>query len=303
VIAKPTTLILGAGASAPFGFPTGHDLLRQILSWADTSPGKTNPLLFEGFKPEEVDKFRTSLLKSGKTSVDAFLEHQPDFIPIGKWVMAMALIQFENEAQLFNPNKEHWYKYLFNRMNAKFDDFGQNKLSILTFNYDRSLEHYLWTALKNSYPKTPHECAKQLEKIPIIHLHGDLGELPVLSRTAARFYHPDVNTHEVKIAADRIKIIHEDVTKAWQFLRARKILSESEIICFLGFGYNEVNMERLGFDGESYRKASIFGSSLGFEQAEWSYVRQTLLRGHFNGTFLPAADALEYLRKEGIFLK
>jgi hypothetical protein len=38
MINKPTTLILGAGASAPFGFPTGNELKEKVLSLADDDP-------------------------------------------------------------------------------------------------------------------------------------------------------------------------------------------------------------------------------------------------------------------------
>jgi hypothetical protein len=80
MIKKPTTLILGAGASAPFGFPTGYELLlNKVLLLDNTS----NPV-FESFPQVHVEAFKNALSKSGKKSVDSFLEHRPEFVPIGK---------------------------------------------------------------------------------------------------------------------------------------------------------------------------------------------------------------------------
>lgn len=155
MITKPTTLILGAGASAPFGFPTGYTLLQKALGWGDVGDGKTNPTIFKwlGIDKQKLDSFRGALSRSGKKSVDSFLEHRPEFLDVGKAVIALELITCERERELFRRDGNSWYEYLFNELNTVFDDFDQNKLSILTFNYDRSLEHYLLTALQHSYGK------------------------------------------------------------------------------------------------------------------------------------------------------
>src|SRR5262249_21509255 len=95
--------------------------------------------------------------------------------------MAYCLIPYENRISLFQRdsyNDGDWYGYLFGKLNAEFSEFSQNKLSIITFNYDRSLEYYLLTALRSSYNKTSDECAQALEAIPIVHVYGQLGEIP-----------------------------------------------------------------------------------------------------------------------------
>jgi hypothetical protein len=61
------------------------------------------------------------------------------------------------------------------------------------FNYDRSLEHFLFTALKYSSGKSDDECAGKLKTIPIIHLHGDLGALPHTGAALARPYNSNIS--------------------------------------------------------------------------------------------------------------
>jgi hypothetical protein len=292
MITKPTTLILGAGASAPFGFPTGNELKEKVLSLVADDP------LFGSYPRIFVENFKAALLKSGKTSVDAFLEHRPEFIQMGKTAIAMILIGCEDEAGLFVQTKNSWYEYLFNQLATTFDDFDKNKLSILTFNYDRSLEHYLYTCLQNTYGKSVDECAKKLKSIPIVHLHGDLGELPYLLGTnSMRPYSTKLSDGTVGIASQRIRIIHEGIANEPQFTQAHKILSESQHICFLGFGYHLLNIRRLGFkDAKSYLGSKIWGSVHGFTHAERDNLTYDFF-GRFPSKDMPyGCDALNFLR-------
>jgi hypothetical protein len=203
---------------------------------------------------------------------------------------------------LFERKGDSWYEYLFHQLNTGFGDFGENKLNVLTFNYDRSLEYFLFTALKAAYGKHGNECANLLKKIPIIHLHGDLGELPCFNDTA-RFYETKITTASLKLASERIKIIHED-TNAPQFGKAKELLASSELICFLGFGYYIVNLRRLGFlDGLPYKNASIYGSTHGLTPAEQNHI-STMLSGRLILTNRNATscDVLGYLRQTGFLL-
>src|SRR5258708_19497688 len=139
MITRPTTLILGAGASAPFGFPTGYQLLNEVLSCAAYSSDGASPLLALDYGTGQIQAFWEALRASGKSSVDSFLEHRPTLVDIGKAAMAWALIRCESEQKLFKRDGTNWYEYLFNRLNSRFEDFDKNKLTLLTFNYDRSL--------------------------------------------------------------------------------------------------------------------------------------------------------------------
>jgi hypothetical protein len=314
MIIRPTTLILGAGASASFGFPTGYELLRQVIDWSDINPTLSISNLFPNFNKTEVNAFKDALRRSGKISVDSFLEYRPEFIPIGKSAMAMLLIQYEHEPHLFKRDGKSWYEYLFKQLDARFEDFGQNRLRILTFNYDRSLEHFLFTALKNASGKSEDECAAKLKFIPIIHLHGDLGALPHMGSDLARPYNADITPMALNIATKRIKIIHEGIENDPQFERAHKILSDSEVICFLGFGYHPLNMERLGFksskDGRriDYPKATkkIIGTSYELTTAEYKQIdsRYGLDLHHdvdgINNISGASLDVFRFLRETGV---
>jgi hypothetical protein len=87
--------------------------------------------------------------------------------------MACILIPFESEDKLFGYENS-WLRYVYNKLDTSFEEFGQNTLSVVTFHYDRSVEHFFFAALQNSYGKNPAECHGALKSMPIIHLHGAL---------------------------------------------------------------------------------------------------------------------------------
>ena len=227
-----------------------------------------------------------------------------DNIFAGKLVMAIALIQCEHEPHLFRRDGKSWYEYLFNQLNTRFEEFDQNHLNILTFNYDRSLEHFLITALENASGKSEDECAEKIKLIPIIHLHGDLGALPQIGQGLTRSYNTDVTLEALNTATKRIKIIHEGIANEPQFQLAQNILSESDVICFLGFGYHQLNMERLGMKNcrpSPLDSKRIIGSSFGLTNAESNQISSrhgfNLRLGEYDFQHL---DVLQFLREIGV---
>jgi hypothetical protein len=248
MLRKPTVFVLGAGASAPFGFPTGGQLYDAVVTELEDS----RPLFAflqtnMGIGPTQIRNFRQALYYSGKSSVDGFLEHRPEFVAIGKAAMAAILIGKEVEEALFKTN-ESWLRYMYDRLNASFEEFANNAISFITFNYDRSLEHFLFLSLKHSYGKSDEECAVQLAKLPIVYLHGRLGPLPWQQQATSRAYDNRLDPTSLRVAVQSIRIVHESDKPeelAKEFITAKGLIEKAEQLYFLGFGYNEINMRRL----------------------------------------------------------
>jgi hypothetical protein len=268
MLKKKTVLVLGAGASKPFEYPTGIELSQIIVARL----GVGQQIYFHlqsdfKFADAEIKEFRDAFFYSGKNSVDAFLEHRPEYMKIGKAATAIALIPYEQDDKLFRYDN-NWLRYLYNNLNTSFDEFGQNQLSIVTFNYDRSVEHFFFTSLKYTYGKADKEIQHVLKEIPIIHLHGRLGFLPWQSADG-RPYVSQIVKGTLEAAVEGIKIIHEDIKdgRDGDFEQAKALMNEAERVCFLGFGYNRTNLERLGVK-DLPTTANAIGSSIGLGNQE-----------------------------------
>ncbi len=270
MIDQPTALILGAGASMDFAYPSGRKLTEQVVQITKDPRSNAYRCLLElEFNETQISEFTNALRMSGRLSVDAFLEHRPEYIDIGKVAMTLSLVRFENINNLFG-SADNWYIYLFNRMEAPFSSFADNKISFVTFNYDRSLEVYLFTALKNAYGKSDREVFEVISQIPIIHVHGKLGGLPWETPKGRKYESVD-DPKLISSSAQGIKIISESSNIDESFGEARKVINNCERIIFLGFGYHRSNLDRLNIDLSSNH--TIYGSCYGFTKRECDLVR------------------------------
>jgi hypothetical protein len=292
MIEKRTVLVLGAGASKPYGFPTGEELLKEIVYVEqDSATPVGNALQQCGFRDLHIREFVYEMNRSGRKSVDAFLEHRAEFEIIGKTAMIAALVPKENPPKLFDrSNDEHWYQYLFQQMGSSFEEFCNSRLSVITYNYDRSLESLLLNALESYFKKKRDECIAVLNKMPIIHLHGQLGTLLTdVNDGTHRRYENRVDPLFFERCIPQIKIVHEVNDKDNpEFKRANQLLVNAERICFLGFGYDKINLRRLAgrhgtpqsFLTSPFEKQGC-GTAQGFTKAEIKLIIQTQLTGNF----------------------
>ena len=244
-------LILGAGASAQFTFPSGERLVESICSNLSTETSPLISILNDlDFSNDLIKAFHSDLFHSNRTSVDAFLEHRPEFVQVGKASIALSLIPSENQDYLFgiNARSNNWYRFLYNKMATdSFEGLSKNKLAIITFNYDRSIEHYLYTSIKSDFGKSEADCTQLMSQVPIVHVHGTLGALP-WQLGEGRSYAPELSVGSVKCAMNGIKIISENVDNSPEFESAHTLIKNTGLIYFLGFGYHPTNMRRLNPD-------------------------------------------------------
>lgn len=270
---SPTTLVLGAGSSCAFGFPTGEGLRKLIIGCRD----RTDVCQHIGYGQASVRRFIDAFAESQLNSIDAFLGREVDEPEVGKRLIAYLLLVQEGRAKVFDNVDDHWYRYMHNEIVnpvSKWEDLDLTWLSIVTFNYERSLEHFLATSLSRTYKKNAQEVAEKLRELQIVHVYGQLGNLLHRDQTHAPFggIPEDHMDAYVLRGAQGIRVVPEGRIDSPGFEAAQKLLKAAKAIYFLGFGFDKLNIERLGapdvFLVERGRPKAVHATVLGMTPAE-----------------------------------
>ncbi|MDI1300925.1 MAG: hypothetical protein PSX71_03375 [bacterium] len=289
MIIDETTLILGAGASHNYGLPTGIGLRDYLIHGTKRKEESRHPyhswirkdLLNLGFHQDNIDAFSEAFHSSQLTSIDEFLSRRAEFSRIGKHAISLIIKRTENPGRLTNPinENEHWYHYLWNKLasGTNWESIKENKISIITFNYDRSLETYLSNAMSHAFAKSIEECKEAIATcIKIIHVYGQVyGEYGLQRQPDEdenKWYDRSFPEEIISKSADCIQIIPEGRDDSLTLSQCHDILEKSDKICFLGFGFDPTNMRRLNLPTKGIAESvtglalrEVYGTAMGIQ--------------------------------------
>ncbi|MBI5604931.1 MAG: hypothetical protein HY879_16450 [Deltaproteobacteria bacterium] len=296
MITEDTLFILGAGSSFPYGYPTGKELRRKICkefsqdySVLLNRRASPDPDYFSEDVIQNAENFANIFFKSSTPSIDLFLSRNHNFSEIGRKAIALSIWKAETNS-IFREDvdqSQDWYTYLYQRMTETLtnpDNFkliSQNKISFITFNYDRSLEHFLYESITNSFTSIPRTQPPNGELFPfsIQHVYGQLAYLPW---QGAHYldYAAKLNNFDFNNIFENIKVIYDrtesDLTKTKdQILKTKKIF-------FLGFGFAKENLEILGIPELLTGDQEIYGTAFGMTEKEIDSVRMMLSQNFKN---------------------
>lgn len=255
MIKKKTVLVVGAGGSAPYGYPVGSVLRKRIFSLSEygrfsfvREAGLIQASSYPYARDEPLIAFINAFQGSQTESIDTFLAHRPEFADIGKRVIAALLLESEIRENLIErePAEDHWYQYLLRHIAEEYwADINLGNLTVVTFNYDRSLEHYLLRVFMDRYGKSRKETIDKLRQLRIIHAYGSLGAPFPETATGIDEFGAGVTSERVDHAAQFIRVIPEGRNEDPTLIEARNFLCEADRVAFLGFGFDRTNLIRL----------------------------------------------------------
>lgn len=286
MITKPLVLVLGAGASKPYGFPLGSELREDICSLEVGVKSLLGTYIYKtkGIAHQDLVSFGEAFRWSNQRSIDRFLALREEYVEVGKIAIAASLLSKKSEDFLDHQQEDEWYQELWAALQSnasKVEDIKNNKIKIITFNYDLSLEAYLLLSIKHSFGVSDETALTTLKHIPILHVYGSLGKFG--SGEDSKPYQNDMSTTLLTIAANEIKIIPEQRSDDPSFLTAQEWFKDATNICFLGFGFDALNVERLGLktliiqmDKAGMQKPSFTASTFGMTRAEVTQAKNRL---------------------------
>jgi hypothetical protein len=293
MLTEPTVFILGAGASVPYGYPTGRQLRGYICknflnNYLNLHRQYRDSPKEQRIEQVETEKFVEAFNQSGNFSIDLWLARNTEFSEIGKKAILTVISKMEhsskfNEDMIEDNQKHDWYSYLFNRMTntlidpGAFARFNENKVGFVTFNYDRSLEFYLQNSLKHSFMNIPRGIGKfsDLISFPIHHVYGLISKLSWQDDRGSK-YRSEIGYEELQRLQSNIRVIHERTNQDIDAIK--DLISGAKRIFFLGFGYAQENLEALDLPNAFKKDQQIFGTAIGFTEKERRDIIKKLRR-------------------------
>lgn len=312
MISNDTVFILGAGASAPYGYPESSGDLRDDIC-LNFKTDISN--LFKASKGDywelgdlmgAADDFVERFQNSRNRSIDRWLSLNGRYKDIGKLAIVNAIVKRENKSSLMFEGKKDksldWFSVLFNEMMidvAKPDHFSFREVYFITFNYDRVFEHLLYESFRNTFSEVQlEEINRILSNITIIHVYGCIDDLPW--KKGGYKYGGSYKLKYLDEARKRIKIVGESVANYTKPFRSKEdlLLRSAKKIFFLGFGYDPQNLEILGIPQrfkDIQQPPLILGTGQGLLQEEINEIKARL--GSRLEPVIQNCDCTKLLRK------
>ncbi len=284
MIAEDTVFILGAGASVPYGYPTGAELRNIICNQYQTIIGRD---ILKRAQPEirekivkEASEFASVFFRSSTPSIDLFLARNPSFEKLGKSAIIVSILSAERESEFRErcvAPEFDWYSYFFHRMTEtiqqpeQYPKIADNKVTFISFNYDRSLEQFLYESMVNGFGDNYALIAgsndvKYFHKpFPIHHVYGRLPKMEFEGDSFWRYKNPMVDAPIDKMI-NGIKVIYQRTNSSLN--KIKNAILKAKRIFFLGFGFAQENLEVLGAPGIFDNAKIIHGTVKGLKDRE-----------------------------------
>jgi len=289
---KKTVFIIGAGASKEVGLPVGSVLKGKIAKALDIRFQDFSEMvsgdrsIYEAFLEkvsgaQNPNEQLRCLQQAGwhirdampqAISIDNFIDTHNENKHVelcGKLAIVRTILEAEAKSTLtvdrrqgsgqlrFETLAETWFNRFFQRLseNCKPADLKHRlkSVTLIIFNYDRCIEHYLYHAFQNYYSMSPSESAELLQGLEIYHPYGVVGSLPWQRMDNAIEFGQEPSGRGLLLLAGQIKTFTEGTNEHFSEVNSiRSNMKTAQRLIFLGFAFHKLNLEILCPVGASY---------------------------------------------------
>jgi hypothetical protein len=279
-----TVYVVGAGASAEVGLPVGHKLKLEIAGLLNILFNDSNKQ-YKGdshihLALKELNKCDKRLIGVDSQdllplcwqvsqslplaiSIDNYIDNHrdsPAFEVIGKLAILKAISVAESNSRIYfskanagfsaNQIANTWYVSFFQSIteNCSFEQVAERLklITLIVFNYDRCVEHFLTEALKIYYGKDDLDVESLLANLTIIHPYGMMAKLADTSSPKGYKYGANLRSEDLVNCSDNIKTFTEGMQEdSTDFKQIQESMNDVQRLVFLGFAFHELNMKIL----------------------------------------------------------
>ena len=288
MIRTKTVIIVGAGASCELQMPSGPELVARIASALDFArygaelQTRDSTLMMQYLAKaaarvgggEEVMhaaalRIRTAAKLGG--SIDALLEqHNNDqnVLLCGKLAIVHFICQAEAKSTLrLTPRvegdlplqgQESWLYQLSTLITSGVPRSQAERclddLTVVSFNYDRSLEHFLPHAFVMAFGMTLQEAQRLIAaKLKVLRPYGAVGRLPWQPGDMPDCEWGTENPWNIHVLAGQIKTLSEQQNNRQLIMALQNAVASAKRLVLLGFGFQPQNIDLLFDRGLSHQ--------------------------------------------------
>jgi hypothetical protein len=249
-------------------------------------------------------------------SIDNFVlahKHDAQIAKCAKIAIAYRILQAERECHLgpngidFRNDKEIRKSWLHDFLMCLLEGVEQERnldqifdnVSVITFNYDRCLEHFLLYRLTQTFPKKGQQYFVDLltKKFKIRHPYGVVGKLPWQATTGGVDFGADASAHQLVFLAPHIRTYSERIEEEAALREWDEMVSKADRIIFLGFHFHQQNMDLLKSSGpEREGHIGVYATTVGRSAADLRKIDMqiaTMLEKRAGAAAMNIADKLD----------
>jgi len=324
---KSLVLVVGAGASKEVNLPVGEELKQAIasslgfrvtdMSQVVGGDQKIVEVFYQlaqqpGNQRGDINPYlqTATLIRNAMPqaqSIDNFIDsHRSDtrIAQCGKLAIVSCILRAERASSLrvdrsniyntirFAEVTNTWFNGLFQLIvqSCQRDEVPDRlrKIAVISFNYDRCLEHFLHGALQNYYSMSSDQAAVTLRELDIFHPYGTVGSLPWADSSTGVEYGGEPFSQQLASLATRIRTFTEGTNEtASDIVSIRSSLGSAERVAFLGFAFHALNLELLY--GAKLKQAAphdslVYATALGLSNSDARLIAGDLA---FQGGYRP----------------
>lgn len=314
---KKVVFVLGAGANEEVGLPFGEGFKKEIsgklgfgMQQGMRTVGDVHvyDAITAHVKNLEGQNSRNPYLSAarmlthaliGASSVDEYLSNKrsvPEISFCGKLAIASTILQAERASDLFFDPREKgpeilppkvmgsWYPLFWQLLHKNIEDQNLEdifrNLTLIIFNYDRCIEHYLICQLQVHYGISEVRAFELLKTLNIFHPFGTVGNLPPQGQQNPMEFGGRFNGFDLLRISKGISTFHEKMRDQNEISKIKQLVQDAGVVVFLGFAFHTQNLDLIKPTG-SLKQKPIFGTGIGISLSDKELILSRLKEKQF----------------------
>jgi hypothetical protein len=316
-----TTFVLGAGASHEARLPLGAGLKDAVAELLNFNPNnrlnnehqRIWATLAEHCRLQGEESSLLKYIEAGwhirdampmAASIDNFIEahrHNHYVSTVGKIAISYEILRHERGSPLMaldiiNERKsalyslsDTYYNFFFQRLceGLQLSDLDRifKNCSVISFNYDRTLEHYLFHAIQTYYGVDPTIAGSVMETLEIIHPYGSVGSPRWQKKSNHVELGEEIFGAQLLKSANGIKTFSEQLDDQYSINMIEKMMGQADTIIFLGFGFHKQNINLISLKEKGLVRR-IYATALGLSEDDCGIIETELAKSLKNENIL-----------------